>query len=389
VLGIAAKPKLLIVENTLETFGGGERWAMETTTMLDGIMDITILNPVSPNDVKRVTIAELRRKYKGNYAIIDVPCASRQVRKGNFLMMFPTLTGLSRLKNAIRDADVVYELSMNPFILANAILFSKLYRKRLILDMGNPLLLREDRLKELRQSTLSRLLQRLLLLMVGELHVQTESQMRMVRKYGYSGKTYYIPHYAYLKPGKPASRPKGSRFRVLFVGRLDIWQKGVDLLCNVINSALQEDQELMFDLVGSGEGKNKLHDLAMRHKENVRYHGFVPDRTLGRLYQQADLFIITSRYETPGLALLEAQTYGLPAIGFDVQGPSDIIQEDVQGKLIKPFDSQKFAEAIISESRRKGASASRREKIIRLIGRKYSPEMFVKRFTEMVAKDKV
>jgi glycosyltransferase involved in cell wall biosynthesis len=382
VLGIAAKPKLLIVGNTLQTFGGGEHWVMETATMLKGIMDITIINPVSPNDVKRVPVAELCRKYKGTYRIIDVPCASRQVRKGNFLMMFPTLTGISRMKNAIRDADVVYELSMNPLILLNAIIFAKIYGKRFILDMGNPLFLKEDKLPELRQSGRERFLQGLLLSLVGELHVQTESQLRMVKKYGFNGRIHYIPHYIYAKPGK-VQAPKNKDFRVLFVGRLDIWQKGVDLLADVIRTTLAKDRSIVFDLAGSGDGTQLLKDVASEHRANVHYHGFVSQKELENYYKKSDLFIITSRYETPGLALLEAQTYGLPSIGFDTQGPSDIIQTPLQGKLVEPFNIQKFADCIISESR-KPATAGRREQIRQLIGKKYSTKKFIASFTKMI-----
>jgi glycosyltransferase involved in cell wall biosynthesis len=384
-----AKTKLTVIGNTLETFGGGERWLMETAVMLKDTMDITIINPVSPKDVKRENLAELRKRYKGSYKIVDVPCSSRHVKRGNFLMMFPTPTGIARMKEAIRNADVVYELSMNPLILWNAIVFSRIYGKRLILDMGNPLLLREDKLPELKQTPVAMSLQRLLFSAIRELHVQTESQVRMIKKYGYKGKTYYIPHFTFFKPGSPSSGSKDGKFRILFVGRLDVWQKGIDLLAKVIRSALKKDRALVFDLVGSGEGKNTLKELAAEYKKNVRYHGFVPDETLNKYYGSADLFIITSRYETPGLSLLEAQSYGIPAVGFDVQGPNDIVKDRIQGMLVKPFNTEKFTEAIISEKSKTGGRNARKRKISELIQKRYSKAGFKRDFTKMIMEGKV
>lgn len=378
------RPKLVVMANTLETFGGGERWVLEMASRLGDSIDITIMNPVSKNDVRRVAIGELRKRFTGRYKIVDVPCRSRYVKRGNFLMMFPTTVGLERIRKAIRESDVVYELSVNPLLVATAVSMAKLYRKRMILQMGNPLLLREDKLSELKQSAQARALQRMLFSMIGELQVQTGSQLRMLKRYGYRGKMHYIPHYVYTKPGR-GQRRRGGRFRVLFVGRLDVWQKGVDILEKVVESTLAKDKSVVFDLVGSGEGKEILEGSAARHKGNVRYHGFVPEEELIEYYQNADLFILTSRYETPGLALLEAQSYGVPAVAFDVQGPNDIIKHEIQGRLIEPFDIGRFAGAIVSESRRKGAREARRERIRQVIEKMYSTEKFIKSFKKMVS----
>jgi len=58
--------------------------------------------------------------------------------------------------------------------------------------------------------------------------------------------------------------------------------------------------------------------------------------------------IIDARGDTEGLgvALLDAMSYGIPAIGTRVGGIPDIIEDDVSGLLVPPADPQALAEAI-------------------------------------------
>lgn len=52
----------------------------------------------------------------------------------------------------------------------------------------------------------------------------------------------------------------------------------------------------------------------------------------------------TSRMEGFALVLLEAQAYGLPIVSFNIKcGPSEIVEQDINGYLIEPFDIDDFA----------------------------------------------
>ncbi len=53
------------------------------------------------------------------------------------------------------------------------------------------------------------------------------------------------------------------------------------------------------------------------------------------VYQSAAMYVMTSRMEGLPMVLLEAKSYGLPLVSFDIMtGPSDIIRHEVNGYLV-------------------------------------------------------
>ena len=63
-------------------------------------------------------------------------------------------------------------------------------------------------------------------------------------------------------------------------------------------------------------------------------------------YCDASIFISTSRFEGFGLAVTEAMECGLPAVSFRTDGPSEIINDGVNGYLIEKYSVEQFADAL-------------------------------------------
>jgi len=76
----------------------------------------------------------------------------------------------------------------------------------------------------------------------------------------------------------------------------------------------------------------------------VRFLGRVAD-SLGLLHA-LDLFVFPSLKEGLGVALLESQACGLPAVGSDTGGIRDAVEHERTGLLVAPGDSTALAEAI-------------------------------------------
>ena len=66
-----------------------------------------------------------------------------------------------------------------------------------------------------------------------------------------------------------------------------------------------------------------------------------------QIYNNYSLFVLTSYYEGLPLVLLEAQYAKLPVVSFDCPtGPSDLIDNEVNGLLVPVRDSQQLSLAM-------------------------------------------
>ena len=71
------------------------------------------------------------------------------------------------------------------------------------------------------------------------------------------------------------------------------------------------------------------------------------DESIRAIYGAADIFVLPSLEDNLPNTLLEAMSCGVPAVGFDIGGVCDVIQEDHTGKLVPVGDTQAMAQALL------------------------------------------
>jgi glycosyltransferase involved in cell wall biosynthesis len=104
--------------------------------------------------------------------------------------------------------------------------------------------------------------------------------------------------------------------------------------------------------IGIGPERQRLEALARDRQVDVDFRNKVPDAELHRAFLTSDVLVLPSiidaRGDTEGLgvALLDAMSYGIPAIGTNVGGIPDIIENGVSGLLVPPADPRALANAI-------------------------------------------
>jgi len=147
-------------------------------------------------------------------------------------------------------------------------------------------------------------------------------------------------------PGGGAPQPNGARRLILAMGRLER-QKGFDLLIRAFARVAAARPEWDLKILGEGSERAALEDEAARSgfPTRITLPGRNPDAA-GAL-RSADLFVMSSRYEGFPNALCEAMACGLPVISFNCpSGPSDIVTDGVDGRLVPAEDVDALAAAI-------------------------------------------
>lgn len=134
----------------------------------------------------------------------------------------------------------------------------------------------------------------------------------------------------------------GDRVNLLFVGRLSV-QKRPERLIEALS--MLKSTSVFLDVVGDGEDRAKLEQLVDRlNLKNIKFHGALHGSDLLEIYKKANVFVLPSDREGMPLVLLEAMAAGLPVMGSDVLGITELIQG--VGVLVKDPSPETFAVAI-------------------------------------------
>ena len=133
---------------------------------------------------------------------------------------------------------------------------------------------------------------------------------------------------------------------ILSVGHL-LENKGYHRVVEMAKSILPEHPEWKWIICGEGPERPRLETLTHEAglEKQILLPGLVKD--MDSVYRKASMLVMTSDMEGLPIVLLEGKAYGLPLVSFDIMtGPSDIIEDGVNGYLVEAFDLLTMTERI-------------------------------------------
>jgi GalNAc-alpha-(1->4)-GalNAc-alpha-(1->3)-diNAcBac-PP-undecaprenol alpha-1,4-N-acetyl-D-galactosaminyltransferase len=152
---------------------------------------------------------------------------------------------------------------------------------------------------------------------------------------------------------------------VVALGRLER-QKGFDILIDAFARISGGFSDWGLAIFGEGSLRSALSSQIERLGLADRIA--LPGTTAAPMatFRRGDLFVLSSRYEGFGIALVEAMACGLPVVAADCpSGPSEIIDSGHDGLLVPPENAMALSEAMArlmsdaEERRRLGENARR------------------------------
>ena len=176
-----------------------------------------------------------------------------------------------------------------------------------------------------------------------------EDRQNYIKKYGISEEIIeYIYNWKENIPSDTLSYNKEST-KIVTVGRFD-YQKGYDYLVQVAKKVLSEKSGWTWEIYGSGnqDEVDKIRDLINENdlQDRLVIKGLEKNQDL--IYGDKGIYVMTSRYEGLPLVLLEAQQYNLPIVSFRCPtGPSEIVEDGVNGFLIDCYDVDQMSEKLL------------------------------------------
>jgi glycosyltransferase involved in cell wall biosynthesis len=175
----------------------------------------------------------------------------------------------------------------------------------------------------------------------------------------------------------PAARPPHDRLRIVSCGQLERY-KGMHLLVEACATLHGEGIALECWIVGEGPYRQHLEEQIERSGMTGLVHltGAQPHSEVARLLAEADVFALASelggksgRRDVIANVIVEAMAAGLPAIASRIPGAEELVEDGVNGFLVRPNRAEEVANALrrlaADPAERERIGAAAREKIVR------------------------
>lgn len=135
---------------------------------------------------------------------------------------------------------------------------------------------------------------------------------------------------------------------ILYIGRIDMIHKGNDKLIEAMEILKREKYDKCKISVYANPNDPDL-QVFIKNIENMKglieYKGGIYGKDKDRRMKEADLFILTSRYEGMPMGVLEALSYGIPCIVTPGTNMSNEIA-DIKAGWVSSFDAIQIAQTI-------------------------------------------
>jgi len=131
-----------------------------------------------------------------------------------------------------------------------------------------------------------------------------------------------------------------------FIGRIDGWQKGLDIMHKMIRRINLD--RFQFVILGQGnvDWTERLQWLSSFYKKNIVFIDRFDSRLASQIYAACDFLLVPSRFEPCGLIQMIAMRYGTLPIARATGGLKDSITNEVDGFVFKKYSSYELEKTL-------------------------------------------
>lgn len=143
----------------------------------------------------------------------------------------------------------------------------------------------------------------------------------------YDAQQYHLPTDVIPNPLTllPGALSKGTSKKFLAIGRFSHLHKGFDLLIQAFRLFAEKNKEWTLDVVGEGVEEELYRKMISEYElqDRITIHPFT--NHIQSYYSDAQVYVLSSRWEGFGLVLVEAMAHGLPVVSSNLPTSKEIM----------------------------------------------------------------
>ncbi|MCL5986676.1 MAG: glycosyltransferase family 4 protein [Actinobacteria bacterium] len=164
-----------------------------------------------------------------------------------------------------------------------------------------------------------------------------------------------------------ATKPESSK-NILFLGRLDIYMKGLDILLAAFAELIKDAPDIRLQIAGRGPAKTvqriKKTISSLQLQDGVKLLLDIDDQTKFELLSKCLFFCMPSRYEGWGITAVEAAACSKAIVATNIPGLREAVRENYNAILVNPDSVNELSAAmktlITDKDKRKELEANSR-----------------------------
>ena len=156
-------------------------------------------------------------------------------------------------------------------------------------------------------------------------------------------KVVLVPNMLYYIPSKQSKLDKKN---IITISRLDCGKRNDDII-RAFSKIKEKDWKLY--IIGDGKEFNNLNKLIndLNMNDRIILTGYKNKEEIEEYMLKSSLFLMASETEGLPMVLLEAMSYGIPCIAYEIaSGVNDIIDNNKNGYIIKNRNEEEYIEKI-------------------------------------------
>jgi len=193
-----------------------------------------------------------------------------------------------------------------------------------------------------------------------------------------------IPNIVNINFFKPINQLRKKEFNFINIGFLNE-NKNQSMLIKAFTSSFIGQLDIKLTIVGDGSEYVRLRTLIkqLNMQKQIQLYGRANREQVRNLLQNSDAFVLSSKYETFGIVVIEALSCGLPVVVTKCGGVEDIVVSSKLG-LISDINQKCLSENLINLLKNK--SNYNKNYISEYVKNNFSEEVVIKRVEKIYRK---